>query len=66
MTKSAIYLGVGLVVFGILLLTLTKFHMVSLIYGSASIIIGISLIIFNKEEDKVEQRKDLKSSKTKK
>ena len=37
-----------------------------LIHLSVLIGVGIALIIFNKAEDKIEQRKDLKPSKSKK
>ena len=37
-----------------------------LIHLSVLIIVGIGLIVLNKEENKIEERKDLKSEKTKK
>ena len=64
MGKGAIALGIALIIFGLALFIFIP--IVGLIYGSISIIIGIALMIFWKEEDIVEQRKDLKPKKTRK
>jgi len=60
MGKGAIYIGILLILFGIFLFYITKFFLVGIIYGAISIIIGICLIIFYREEDKLEERKDIK------
>ncbi len=65
MAKGAIYLGIILILSSLFLFYLTKFFIIGLIYGIILIIVGICLIIFYKEEDKIEERKDLKSSKSK-
>lgn len=73
MGKGAIWIGMVFIVFGIWL----GFKILSsdvanteliwvLIYPLFSIGIGIALIIFYKEEGKIEQRKDLKEKKSKK
>jgi len=59
MAKGAITFGTIIISAGLLLLILTKAHPVSLIYGPILIILGLALIIFWKEETRVEQRKDL-------
>lgn len=68
MGKSAIGMGIAIIIFGVWL----TFKVLSpeiplwvLIYPLVTIGIGIGLIIFNKEEDKIEKRKDLKERKTK-
>jgi len=68
MGKGAIWLGTAIILFGIWL----SFKIISkgeplfvLIYSLFAIGIGIALIIFYKEESKIEERKDLKSKKTK-
>ena len=58
MTKEASIIGIILTIAGILLLLLTQFHIVALIYGAIAIIFGIIMIAFNKE-DKIEERKDI-------
>lgn len=59
MGKGAILIGIIFIIFGIILITATKFHLSSLFYGIPAIAIGIALIVLNKEEEKIEQRKDL-------
>jgi len=66
MAKGAIYFGMILILFGIFLLFIAKFHIVAIIYGSIAIIIGLALIIFHNLEDKIEQRKDINIKKNKK
>ena len=63
MGKGAILIGVVAVIAGLSILIFLKIG--GLIYGTILILVGIALMIFWKEEDKVEQRKDLKSKKTK-
>jgi hypothetical protein len=62
MGNESIILGIAGIVLGIAVYIKT----VALIPALIPTIIGIALIVFYKEEDKVEQRKDLKSSKDKK
>ena len=69
MAKGAILIGAGLVLFGIWLLfqiLSSDTHLLLLLYPLFSIGIGIALIVLNKEEGKIEERKDLKSKKSKK
>jgi len=64
MGKGAIWIGMILIVFGIWLffkILNSNTPFLVLIYPIAIIIIGISLILFYKEEDKIEERKDLKN-----
>jgi hypothetical protein len=68
MAKGAIIIGIGLVLIGIwgvvkIFSLETPFWV--LLYPLFSIGIGIALIVLNKEEGKIEQRKDLKSKKSK-
>ncbi len=63
MGKGAIAIGAILIVFGIFLILLSNFNVVGLIYGLLAIAIGIGLIVFWREESKIEERKDLKSKK---
>jgi len=65
MTNEAKWVGIVLILFGIFLLIITRFHIVAIIYGMIAIIFGIIILAFNKE-DKIEERKDLKSKKSKK
>lgn len=69
MGKGAIWIGAALILFGIWLLfelLSSNVPILIMIYPLASIGIGIALIILYKEEDKIEERKDLKSKKSKK
>jgi predicted tellurium resistance membrane protein TerC len=66
MGKEIIILGIILVLFGTFLLIITKFHPVGLIYGTILIVIGLALILLNKEEDRIEQRKDINTKHHKK
>ena len=52
--------GIVLVLLGIFLLVITKFNPVGITYGAILIIIGIILTLWNKEEDKIEKRRDKK------
>ncbi len=60
MGKEIKITGIIMVLIGITLLVLTKFNPVGLIYGLIITIIGIALIFWNKEEDKIEKRRDKK------
>jgi len=68
MGKGAIWIGMIFIVFGIGLffkIITTDTPFLVLIYPIAIIIIGIALTIFHKQEEIIEQRKDLKSNKSK-
>lgn len=68
MGKSAIAVGIVLITFGIwLLFTILSSNApwFVLIYPLAAIGIGIALIILYKQEDIIEQRKDLNKKKSK-
>ena len=62
MTKESIFLGVAGIVLGISILAKTS----AIIPALIPTIIGIGLILFYKEEDKIEERKDIKIKKPKK
>ena len=66
MGKETITMGIILILFGISLLIITKLNIVGVIYGTIILAIGLALIFFNKEEDKIEQRKDINTTKHKK
>jgi len=66
MGKETITMGIILILFGISLLIITKLNIVGVIYGTIILAIGLALIFFNKEEDKIEQRKDINTIKHKK
>ena len=66
MGEGAIILGAIFIIFGIFLILVTSFNPVGLIYGIIAILLGLALMIFWKEEGKIEQRKDLKITKSKK
>ena len=63
MEKEPILIGIVLILLGVFLLIITKFHSVGIIYGVIIIALGIALIILNKEEKKIEQRKDINTKK---
>ena len=69
MSNGAIVTGVAIIIFGIWITTKvladTSAPLFVLIYPAIIIIIGITLIILNKEEEKVEQRKDIKTKQSK-
>jgi len=68
MGKSAIFIGIALIllgIFGVFKILSSNTSIFILIYPLLSIGIGIALIIFYKEEDKIEERKDLKKKKLK-
>jgi len=65
MGKEILSTGIALTIIGILLLILTKLNAVGLTYGTLSLVFGLILIFFNKEEEKLERRKDIKTSKSK-
>jgi uncharacterized membrane protein len=58
MAKEIIITGIVLILLGIFLLVITKFHTAGMIYGIMSIILGLILTLWNKEEDKIEKRRD--------
>jgi membrane protease YdiL (CAAX protease family) len=59
MGKEATILGVVAIIVAIFLYLKTKSISFPIILG----ILGVTLIIFNKEEDRIEQRKDIKTKK---
>ena len=64
MGKGAIWIGMIFIIFGIWLffkIIYSNTHFLVLIYPLLSIAIGIALIILYKEEEKIEERKDLKT-----
>jgi len=68
MGKSAILVGIILVIFGAWLTSLVVVKDTPpfvLIYSLLSIALGIALIILYKAEDTIEERKDLKTKKSK-
>ena len=59
MSISRLIVGLLFILFGIALIILSFFtHWLMLIYGIPLLIIGIVLLL-NKNEDKIEQRKDM-------
>jgi uncharacterized membrane protein YiaA len=70
MSKGAIVVGVAIIILGIWIslevIADTEAPIFILIYPIIMIGLGIAMIILNKEEDKVEQRKDIKTKKPKK
>ena len=68
MGKGAIWIGILLIlvgVWGAYQTLVTQTPILVLIYPLLAIGIGIALIILYKEEDKIEQRRDLNRSKSK-
>ncbi len=61
MTKEAIFLGIAGIILGITMIIKNQNTLIALI----PTIIGIALILFYKEEDKIENRKDIKQKKSK-
>ncbi len=61
MRKESIILGIIGIITAIILYIKTELITLPLILG----ILGLALIIFNKEEDIIEQRKDIKTKKNK-
>jgi branched-subunit amino acid permease len=69
MGKGAIFIGILLVlvsIWGAFKVLTTNTPILVLIYPLVGIGIGIALIVLYKEESKIEQRKDLKSKKSRK
>ena len=67
MGKSAILVGIFLILFGIWLgfkILSSNAPLWILTYSLISIGLGIALIILYKSEDKIEQRKDIKTKKS--
>jgi len=60
MGKEIIIIGIVFDLVGISLLMITKFHPAGIIYGTIMILIGLALILLNKEENKIEKRRDKK------
>lgn len=69
MSKGAIVVGIALIILGIWIVAEivadAEAPLFILIYPAIMIIVGIAMIILNKEEDKVEQRKDIKTKPSK-
>jgi len=67
MGKGAILIGAVLIIFGIFLayktISSTETPNWLLIHISVMILIGVGMIVFFKEESKIEQRKDIKTRK---
>ena len=59
--KEASYLGLAAIILSIFIFIGTK----QFFPGLIPLIIGLALIVFAKEEDKIEQRKDIKVKKPK-
>ena len=69
MGKGAIAIGVLLIlvsVFGFFKILVAEISLFVLIYPLVGVGVGIAMIILYREEDKIEERKDLKSLKSKK
>ena len=66
MGKEIITIGIILCIFGAALLILTNFHPLGIFYGIISVTLGLALILLNREENKIEKRKDINTKKTKK
>ena len=62
MADERLILGISLIIIGLILFSFL--NIASNIWGLILILTGIALIIFRKEEDKIEQRKDIKTQKT--
>ncbi|MBT3397391.1 hypothetical protein HOA55_00080 [archaeon] len=62
MAKSAIYLGIAWLIFAAWLFYVSR----SWIALGVNAAIGIALILLHKEEDKIEERKDINKPKAKK
>jgi membrane-bound ClpP family serine protease len=66
MSLSRLIIGTTLVTLGIVLLIASLYATtILLIYAIPALVIGI-VILFNKKEDEIEERKDIKKRKTKK
>ncbi len=61
--KGKIILSIMLILLGLIILLIPFFGW---IYGTLLIAIGIAMIILRKQEYEIEQRKDIKTSSTKK
>jgi phosphate/sulfate permease len=70
MSKSAIAIGIILTILGLWIslkiITSDEAPLLVLIYPAIMIGLGIAMIILNKEESKIEQRKDINTKKPKK
>ena len=70
MSKGVIVTGVAIIILGIWIALEVaadnEAPLFILIYPAIMIIVGLAMIILNKEEDKIEQRKDIKTNKPKK
>jgi hypothetical protein len=60
MGKEILVTGIVLILLGISLLIITKFNPVGITYGIISVVMGIVLTLWHKEEDKIEKRRDKK------
>ena len=64
MVKSAIYTGILFIIAGLILFIFINLRLWALsIYPIGLIIVGVLLILFWREEDKMEQRKDIRKRK---
>ena len=69
MSKGAIVIGVAIIILGIwivLEVIADDAPLFILIYPTIMVALGIAMIVLNKEEDKIEQRKDIKTNPPKK
>jgi len=70
MSKGAAIVGVAIIILGIWIsleiLADNKAPLLTLITPAIIIAVGIAMIILRKEEDKIEQRKDIKTKQSKK
>lgn len=64
-TLSRMITGIVLITAGLILSVVGVFFWVALLYGIPILVIGF-FILFNRAEDKIEERKDLNKRKTKK
>ncbi|PIN91090.1 hypothetical protein COU57_02040 [Candidatus Pacearchaeota archaeon CG10_big_fil_rev_8_21_14_0_10_32_14] len=63
MTKSRVIWGWGIIILGIVIISISPLlKFIPLIYGISIFIIGL-FILFNKDEDKIEQIRNVRRSK---
>jgi len=66
MTKGKITIGISILIIGFMGLIISFFFPPIIIHSLVIMGIGITIIIFHDSDAKIEQRKDLNKSKTKK
>jgi hypothetical protein len=70
MSNGAIVVGVALIILGIWIgleiIASNEAPLLTLVYPIITIGLGIAMIILHNEENKIEQRKDIKTKKSKK